>query len=88
LPSEPSEEKNWIGKAWAGGLDGRNVIDRFIQDSPNFLTNKGTIFFVQSTLSDINKTLELYDKLNLKVDVVSELKFSFEKIVLIKAQKV
>jgi len=35
LPSEPEEEKSWIGKAWAGGPNGRQVIDRFIADAPN-----------------------------------------------------
>jgi release factor glutamine methyltransferase len=88
LPSEPNEEKSWIGKAWAGGLDGRDVIDRFIQDSSFFLTRNGTIFLVQSSLSEINKTLKFFDELNMKADIISELKFSFEKIVLIKVKKV
>jgi release factor glutamine methyltransferase len=30
LPSEPGEERSWIGKAWAGGPDGRKIIDRLV----------------------------------------------------------
>ncbi|MFZ7138932.1 MAG: HemK2/MTQ2 family protein methyltransferase, partial [archaeon] len=37
LPSEPGEENSWIGKAWAGGPDGRNVINRFITGVPDWL---------------------------------------------------
>ena len=30
LPSEKGEEASWIGRAWAGGANGREVIDQFI----------------------------------------------------------
>ena len=31
LPSEAHETETWIGRAWAGGVNGRQVIDRFIR---------------------------------------------------------
>jgi len=85
LPSEPCEEKSWIGRAWAGGLGGRKVIDRFITDALEFLTADGKILLVQSSLSDIDKTLERFDEMGLKARIVAESKWPFEKIALIEA---
>ncbi|MBT8171782.1 tRNA (adenine(22)-N(1))-methyltransferase TrmK [Candidatus Bathyarchaeota archaeon] len=86
LPSVPGEEKTWIGKAWSGGQNGRQVIDRFISDSTRFLLTQGKILLVQSSLSNINRTLEMFNKLNLKAEIVAQIKFPFEKIVLIEAK--
>ena len=87
LPSKPYEERSWIGRAWAGGSGGRKVIDRFIMDAPEFLTVDGRILLVQSSLSDIDKTLEKFDKTGLKARVVTEVKFPFETIALIEAKR-
>ncbi len=86
LPSEPYEERSWIGRAWAGGPGGRKVIDRFIINAPEFLTADGKILLVQSSLSDIDKTLERFDETSLKARVVAEVEFPFEKIALIEVR--
>ena len=86
LPSEIGEEKSWIGKAWAGGKTGRKVIDRFISDSPKFLRRNGRIMLVQSSLSNVNESLDAFNKLGLNAKVIAETKVPFEKIVLIEAQ--
>ncbi len=86
LPSEIGEEKSWIGKAWAGGKTGRKVIDRFISGAPNFLRPNGRIMLVQSSLSNVNESLDAFNKLGLNAKVIAETKVPFEKIVLIEAQ--
>jgi release factor glutamine methyltransferase len=86
LPSEPDEEQSWIGKAWAGGPNGRQVIDRFIADAPRWLADKGRILLVQSSLSDVNRTLEMFNKINLRAMVVAQVKVPFESIVLVEAK--
>ena len=86
LPSEPNEEKSWIGKAWAGGPDGRRVIERFVADVPKFLLPEGRVLLVQSSLSDPDKTLQMFGEVGLRAAVVGEEKFPFEKIVLIEAK--
>ncbi|MDH5690330.1 MAG: class I SAM-dependent methyltransferase [Candidatus Bathyarchaeota archaeon] len=86
LPSEPYEERSWIGRTWAGGPGGREVIDRFITNAPEFLTVDGQILLVQSSLSDIDKTLERFDEIGLGARVVAEVEFPFEKIALIEAR--
>ena len=87
LPSDPDEEKSWIGKAWAGGPNGRRVIDRFIMDAPNFLAAGGRIQLVQSSLSDVNRTLKMFSDMNLRAMVVARVKVPFESIVLVEARK-
>lgn len=86
LPSEQDEEKSWIGKAWAGGLNGRKVIDRFIINSPKVLTENGKILLIQSSLSDIDKTLEMFSEKKLLARVIAKVKVPFEDIVLVEAK--
>jgi release factor glutamine methyltransferase len=87
LPSERGEENFWIGRAWAGGISGRNVIDEFIRESSKYLKANGQIMLMQSTLSDVEETLNIFEKKGLKTDVVANqvLPF-FEKLVLIRAR--
>jgi release factor glutamine methyltransferase len=87
LPSEPDEEKSWIGKAWAGGPDGRTVIDRFLVDAPNFLANEGKIQLVQSSLSNVDKTIQMFKERNMQAKVTAQVKVAFENIVLIEAER-
>ena len=86
LPSEPYEERSWIGRGWAGGPSGREAIDRFITDALEFLKAGGKILLVQSSLSDIDKTMERFDETGLKTKIVAEVIFPFEKIALIEAR--
>jgi release factor glutamine methyltransferase len=85
LPSEKEEQELWIERAWAGGPSGRQVIDKFLNDAPNYLKNDGRILLVQSTLSNVSKTLRKLEKAGLKVEVMAEKKEAFETIVVIKA---
>jgi release factor glutamine methyltransferase len=87
LPSEPDEEKSWIGKAWAGGPNGRQAIDRFIADAPRWLADGGRILLVQSSLSDVNRTLEMFNERNVRAMVVAQVKVPFESIVLVEAKR-
>ena len=87
LPSEPHEERSWLGKAWAGGPNGRKIIDRFVMNALNFLADGGSIQLVQSSLSDVNRTLTAFDEMNLKAWVVAQVKVPYESIVLIEAKR-
>lgn len=87
LPSEPDEEKSWIGKAWAGGRNGRKIVDRFVMGAPNFLAAGGRIQLVQSSLSDVKRTIEMFGELDLRAMVVAQVKVAFESIVLVEAKR-
>jgi release factor glutamine methyltransferase len=85
LPSVPSETKSWIGRSWAGGPTGRQLIDRFILEVPSHMKGNGKILLVQSSLANIDETLEKFRKAKFKAKVVAEEKFDFETIVVIQA---
>jgi release factor glutamine methyltransferase len=85
LPVE-RETASWLEYSWAGGRTGREVIDRFIDEAADHLTPEGQILLMQSSLSDIDKTLQRCSAkgLNSKVIASRGLPF-FETILLIKA---
>jgi release factor glutamine methyltransferase len=85
LPTSESEKKSWIGKAWAGGQSGRDIIEPFLSEAPKCLKKKGRIFLVQSSLSDIDRTIRRFKESGLDATVIAEKKFPFEIIVVIKA---
>ena len=85
LPSTPKEQKAWISRAWAGGRAGRQIIDNFIANAPNYLKEKGRILLAQSTLSNVQRTLMRFSDIGLNVKAVAEKKVAFETIVVIQA---
>ncbi|UCD40181.1 MAG: methyltransferase [Candidatus Bathyarchaeota archaeon] len=87
LPSNPDEEKTWIGRSWAGGPMGRQLIDRFISEAPQYLNKNGRILLVQSSLSNVNETLQKLRETGLKARILAEKKVMFETIVLIEARR-
>jgi release factor glutamine methyltransferase len=86
LPSEPGEENSWLEKAWAGGPDGRTTIDRFIASVSDFLAAEGRIQLVQSSLSDVNQTLDAFGEVGLEASVAARVKVPYESIVLVEAR--
>lgn len=77
-----------LNYAFDGGLDGRNVIERFLNEAPNHLNDKGIIQMIQSSLSDTEKTLDMLDNLGFIAEVAKSERFFFEEIVLINAYKI
>jgi release factor glutamine methyltransferase len=87
LPADESEADSWIGRAWAGGAMGRQVIDRFISEAPRHLKRLGRILLMQSTVADVDETLRRFARGHLNAKVVAEFSLPFfETIVLIEAK--
>jgi release factor glutamine methyltransferase len=86
LPTALSEQKTWIGRAWSGGPDGRQLIDQFIHEAPRYLARNGRILLVQSSLANVNETLKTFSEKGLEARVVAEKKFAFETIVVVEAK--
>ena len=77
-----------LNYAFDGGLDGRNVIDRFLDEAPNHLNDNGIIQMIQSSLSDTERTLDILDSKGFIAEVAKSERFFFEEIVLINAYKI
>jgi release factor glutamine methyltransferase len=89
LPSEESEADSWIGRSWAGGANGRQVIDRFITEAPMHLKPNGRVLLMQSTLTNIEETIHKFGKCNLKASIKAERKLPFfETLTLIEAKAI
>jgi len=88
LPSEKGEESTWIGRSWAGGTSGREVVDRFIAEVPSYLKQNGRVQLMQSTLTGVEETLSKFyqNGLAASVKVEQQLPF-FETITLIEAKR-
>jgi len=86
LPADEDETASWIGRAWAGGATGRQVIDRFIAEAPNHLKQPGRALLMQSTLANVDETLRRFADygMNAKVAAECDLPF-FETIKLVEA---
>jgi len=87
LPSERSEQKTWIEQAWAGGPSGRELVDRFISQAPGYLMEEGKIVLVQSTLSNVDETIQKLEEEGLRAVIVAKKKVAFETIVVIQAER-
>ena len=77
-----------LNYAFDGGLDGRKVIDRFINQVSNHLNDKGIVQIIQSSLSDNDRTLDMFDSNGFVAEIAESEKFFFEEIVLINAYKI
>ena len=86
LPSEKGEEASWIGRAWAGGANGREVVDQFIFEVPSHLKPHGRVLLMQSTLTGVEETIRKFIAQGLKAHVKAEQKLPFfETLTLIEA---
>jgi release factor glutamine methyltransferase len=89
-PYLPVRDEEVIGKgidlAWEAGPEGRAVIDPFLDGLSSHLVEDGQALFVQSSLSNIAKTLSTLRTLDFRVDVLSR-KMLFEELFLIRAAK-
>jgi release factor glutamine methyltransferase len=86
LPSDIGEDASWIGRSWAGGSNGREVVDQFIFEVPAHLNPMGTVMLMQSTLTGVDETLQKFSQNNLKSIVKAELRLPFfETLTLIEA---
>ncbi|WP_409200184.1 HemK2/MTQ2 family protein methyltransferase [Methanobrevibacter sp. DSM 116169] len=72
-----------LNYAFDGGIDGRKVIDLFLNEVKNHLNDKGKVQLIQSSLSDSEKTLDKLDSLGFVSEIAKSERFFFEEIVLI-----
>lgn len=88
LPSDEGEAASWIGRSWAGGAGGRQVVDRFIAEVSAHLKLGGRVLLMQSTLTGVEETLRMFSEQGLKARVKAERKLPFfETLTLIEAKR-
>lgn len=88
-PYLPTSNNEVIGDnlnyAFDGGPDGRKVIDIFLKEVKNHLNKKGKVQLIQSSLSNIEKTMNILESEGFLPEISVSEHFFFEEIVLINA---
>lgn len=69
--------------SWAGGKEGREVIDRFLDGFDDHLGAEGQVFLLQSSLNDAEKTVNRFEEQGFAVEVVAEKKIPWEKLLVL-----
>lgn len=89
LPTEDDEVlDDTINYAFDGGLNGRKVIDLFLNEVGDHLNEGGIVQMIQSSLSGNEETLEKLDHLGFIAEIAASEHFFFEDITLINAYKI
>ena len=89
LPTEDDEVlEDTINYAFDGGLNGRKVIDLFLNEVGNHLNDGGIVQMIQSSLSGNEETLERFDQMGFIAEIAAKEHFFFEDITLINAYKI
>ena len=89
LPTEDDEVlDDTINYAFDGGLNGRKVIDVFLDEVGNHLNDGGIVQMIQSSLSGNEETLDRFDELGFIAEIAASEHFFFEDITLINAYRI
>jgi release factor glutamine methyltransferase len=75
--------ENNLNYAFDGGIDGMKIISPFLNQAKSHLKNKGKIQMIQSSLSNIKKTIHILKSQGFQTEITAKEKFFFEEIVLI-----
>ncbi len=84
---EEHDPNDDYAKAWDGGIDGRSVINKFLEEASEYLKTNGKIQLVQSSLSDNEKTLNYLNNNGYTAEITAKEHQFFEDITLITAKK-
>ncbi len=87
LPVEKREVRDDESMAWHGGEKGRDLLDPFLEQFPQFLSARGKLLLLQSSLNVQRKTLNTFKKLGFTTEIHSTQSFFFEKISVIVAKR-
>jgi len=80
LPSRSDISRDWQTQAWDGGPSGREVIVQFLSQVGNYLTQKGRVLLVISSVTGYEEVTELMHAQFGIVKAIAERKFFFEKL--------
>lgn len=81
LPTKKEEKIKGIENyAYDGGKNGRETIDKFLDEFEKYLKNNGKVLLIQSSLNNLEKTVSVLEKKKFSVEILEEEKFFFEKL--------
>ncbi|MDO8727316.1 MAG: class I SAM-dependent methyltransferase [Candidatus Methanoperedens sp.] len=88
LPTQVWErQKGWLNAALDGGIDGRQVIFRFLKDSQRCLAKSGKILMLVSSLSGVDEIKSNMMDLGYSVEEERHAKYMYEQLIVLIASK-
>ena len=84
LPVEEGET-DWT---YAGGKNGRDVIERFVAKVKNYLKPNGTVLLLISSLTGEKEVIELFRNQKMKTKIVAREKVPWEELIMIEACRI
>jgi len=89
LPTDESERTNdWINCALDGGCDGREIINRFLEDAGSYLVDNGRILMLLSSFTGIEEVKSKMKSLGYEIEEKNTERISFEQLLVIVATKI
>nr|MDO8099903.1 hypothetical protein [Candidatus Njordarchaeota archaeon] len=82
---EPEQGRGWLERSWAGGSNGRAVLDRFVDRLPVHLKMGGRLFILHPSYG-VRTTIRKLKEMGMGVSVVASKKLFFEKLLLLVAR--
>lgn len=80
-------DERLIFKTWAGGIDGREVMDKLFSHIPNILSDKGFFYLVTIKENDPNSIIDLFDGFNMNGKIVLDRKVRGEHLHILRFTK-
>jgi release factor glutamine methyltransferase len=80
--AESEYTSGWLEKSWAGGRNGRVVIDRFIEKLPTHLRSDGIVFMLQPS-NVLSATIRKLRQMKMSASVVARRKLFFEELLVL-----
>lgn len=83
LQTKMSEyRRDWLEKSWAGGRNGRAIIDQFIDKLPAHLRSGGLLFLLHPSRG-IRATIRKLKQMRMDTSVVAKRKLFFEELLVL-----
>jgi len=87
LYDESSDERNrWVSLALDGGPTGREIIEEFLDDVGNYLSDEGRFLIVISSFTGIEDVMNSAESKGFCIEIVNEKRIFFEQLVVIKGR--
>ncbi|KOX78457.1 HemK methyltransferase family member 2 [Melipona quadrifasciata] len=80
--------KQILFKAWAGGTNGRKVMERVFPKIPHILSNTGTFYLLVIEANDPEYILRVFTDLNMVGEIIAERKIRGEHLYILRFKKI
>ncbi|XP_078043525.1 hemK methyltransferase 2 [Augochlora pura] len=81
-------DERLVFKSWAGGMNGRKVMDRVFPKIPDILSNTGTFYLLTIKENDPEDILRIFSNMNMKGEIIAERRIRGEHLYILRFQKI